>query len=107
MSHLEHKKEAPQSIGVALITISDSRTEETDESGKLFKEKLTGAGHRIVSYALINPGIAVFLGFLFGNESAVPYLVIGLPLILVGLATMLYGQFLLRILFRGRGSRVR
>ena len=52
---------------------------------------------RIVSYALINPGIAVFLGFLFGNESAAPYLVIGLPLILVGLATMLYGQSLLQI----------
>ena len=53
MSHLEHKKEAPQSIRVALITISDSRTEETDESGKLFKEKLIGAGHRIVNYTLI------------------------------------------------------
>ncbi len=53
MSHLEHKKEAPESVGVALITISDSRTEETDESGKLLKEKLTGAGHRIVGYALI------------------------------------------------------
>jgi drug/metabolite transporter (DMT)-like permease len=32
---------------------------------------------RIVSYALVNPGIAVFLGFLFGNESAAPYLAIG------------------------------
>lgn len=62
---------------------------------------------RIVSYALINPGIAVFLGFLFGNESAVPYLVIGLPLILVGLATMLYGQFLLQILKNGRKAGAR
>ena len=53
MSYLEHKEEAPQSVGVALITISDSRTEETDESGKLLKEKLTGAGHRVVNYALV------------------------------------------------------
>jgi drug/metabolite transporter (DMT)-like permease len=49
---------------------------------------------RIVSYALVNPGIAVFLGFLFGSETAAPYLPIGLPLILVGLATMLYGETL-------------
>ena len=51
---------------------------------------------RIVSYALVNPGIAVFLGFLFGNETAAPYLLIGFPLILIGLAIMLYGETLLR-----------
>jgi drug/metabolite transporter (DMT)-like permease len=51
---------------------------------------------RIVSYALVNPGIAVLLGFLFGNETAAPYLAIGLPLILIGLATMLYGETLIR-----------
>jgi len=62
---------------------------------------------RIVSYALVNPGIAVFLGFLFGNESAAPYLVIGLPLILVGLATMLYGQSLLQIWKNRRDAEAR
>lgn len=62
---------------------------------------------RIVSYALVNPGIAVFLGFLFGNESATPYLVIGLPLILVGLTTMLYGQSLLQILKNRRNAKAR
>lgn len=62
---------------------------------------------RIVSHALVNPGIAVLLGFLFGNESAAPYLGIGLPLILIGLATMLYGQSLLQVLLRGRDSRLR
>ena len=56
---------------------------------------------RIVSHALVNPGIAVLLGLLFGNESAAPYLGIGLPLFLIGLATMLYGQSLLQI-FRNR-----
>jgi len=53
MSHLEHKKEAPQSAGVALLTISDSRTEETDESGKLLRQKLEESGHRIIAYALL------------------------------------------------------
>jgi drug/metabolite transporter (DMT)-like permease len=51
---------------------------------------------RIVSYALVNPGIAVLLGFLFADESASPYLSVGLPMILIGLAIMLYGEALLR-----------
>ncbi len=53
MSYLEHKKEAPQSAGVALLTVSDSRTEETDESGKLLRQKLVEAGHRIIAYTLL------------------------------------------------------
>ena len=51
---------------------------------------------RIVSYALVNPGIAVLLGFLFAGETASPYLAVGLPMILIGLAIMLYGELLLR-----------
>ena len=51
---------------------------------------------RIVSYALVNPGIAVLLGFLFAGETASPYLAVGLPMILIGLAVMLYGELLLR-----------
>jgi drug/metabolite transporter (DMT)-like permease len=64
---------------------------------------------RIVSYALVNPGIAVFLGFLFGNETATPYMLIGFPLILIGLVTMLYGETLLgRLQKRRKGkSRIR
>ena len=60
---------------------------------------------RIVSFSLVNPGIAVLLGFLFGNESAAPYLGIGLPLILIGLATMLYGQTVMQILRNRRNAR--
>ena len=53
MSHLEHKKASPTSVSYALITISDSRTEEDDESGKLFKEQLSQNGHRLLAYALL------------------------------------------------------
>jgi len=56
---------------------------------------------RIVSYALVNPGIAVLLGFLFAGETASPYLAVGFPMILIGLAIMLYGELLLRRL-KGR-----
>ncbi|MFC2038976.1 molybdenum cofactor biosynthesis protein B [Chloroflexota bacterium] len=53
MSHLEHKKIAPQSVGCAVIIVSDSRTEETDESGKLLKQRLVDNGHGVITYALL------------------------------------------------------
>lgn len=36
-----------------VITVSDTRTEETDKSGRLMKEFLTEAGHEIVSYEIV------------------------------------------------------
>ena len=64
---------------------------------------------RIVSYALVNPGIAILLGFLFGSETATPYMSIGFPLILSGLTVMLYGETLLGKLrmVRERKSQIR
>jgi drug/metabolite transporter (DMT)-like permease len=47
---------------------------------------------RIVSYAIVNPLIAVLLGLVFAHEKPVPLLAIGMPVILVGLAFMLYGE---------------
>jgi molybdenum cofactor biosynthesis protein B len=34
-------------VSIAILTISDSRDERTDKSGKLLVERLTGAGHRL------------------------------------------------------------
>lgn len=51
---------------------------------------------RVVSYAFVNPVIAVMLGLLFGGETANPLLWVGLPLILLGLALMFYGEHLRR-----------
>lgn len=45
---------------------------------------------RVVSYALVNPAIAVLLG-LAVVEKATPWLWLGLPLILAGVFLMLYG----------------
>jgi len=53
MSYREHKKEAPQSVGCAVLTISDSRTEQTDESGKFLKQALSQKGHRVLDYAIL------------------------------------------------------
>jgi len=47
---------------------------------------------RVVSYALVNPVIATLLGLIVGDESPVPLLALGLPLILIGVTLMLYGE---------------
>jgi len=47
---------------------------------------------RVVSYAFVNPVIAVMLGLFFGGETATPFLWAGLPLILLGLAFTFYGN---------------
>ncbi len=56
---------------------------------------------RVVSYALVNPIIALFLGLVIGGETATPYLAAGVAVVLVGLAFMLYGERLVKWL-RGR-----
>ena len=53
MSYHEHKKLEVKNLGCAVLTTSDSRTEENDESGKLIKQRLLDAKHRIIFYAMI------------------------------------------------------
>jgi drug/metabolite transporter (DMT)-like permease len=47
---------------------------------------------RLVSYALVNPLIALLIGLGLAGESATPLLHLGVPLALVGLGFMLYGE---------------
>jgi drug/metabolite transporter (DMT)-like permease len=47
---------------------------------------------RVVSYALVNPLIALALGLVLGSESPKPLIAVGSPLIIVGLGFMLYGE---------------
>lgn len=53
MSHLNHRKQAPQSVTCAIITVSDTRTQETDTSGKAIFELLEGAGHKVCSAVIV------------------------------------------------------
>jgi len=53
MAHKEHKKESPKEVGCAVITISDTRDEQTDKSGQLIKSLLEENGHKIVSYRIV------------------------------------------------------
>ena len=49
----EHKANAPVSVGCFVLTMSDSKTPETDTSGKLIRELLTAAGHRVAGHAIV------------------------------------------------------
>ncbi|NGQ94458.1 molybdenum cofactor biosynthesis protein MoaB [Brevibacillus sp. SYP-B805] len=53
MSTQEHKKEAPHAVGCMVITVSDTRTEETDKSGRLMKELLAAAGQPVHLYRIV------------------------------------------------------
>jgi len=37
----------------AVLTVTDSRTEETDESGRYLRDALAGAGHTVLDHALL------------------------------------------------------
>jgi molybdenum cofactor biosynthesis protein B len=45
VSSSEHRREAPASVIVHILTVSDTRTLETDRSGRAIAERLERAGH--------------------------------------------------------------
>ncbi len=49
----EHRAQSPTSVGCAIITVSDTRTEATDTSGQLIRDGLEGAGHEILAYCIV------------------------------------------------------
>ena len=50
---VEHRSTAPRAVGCFVLTISDSKTPETDTSGQLIRERLAGAGHPVVGHAIV------------------------------------------------------
>jgi molybdenum cofactor biosynthesis protein B len=50
---IDHRAQAPQSVSCYIVTISDTRTEATDTSGRAIADLLTAAGHRVAGHALV------------------------------------------------------
>jgi molybdenum cofactor biosynthesis protein B len=48
-----HKAAAPSSVGCFVVTVSDTRTEATDTSGRLIVDLLSAAGHRIAGRTIV------------------------------------------------------
>jgi molybdopterin adenylyltransferase len=53
MSVEEHKKEAPKMVKCKVITMSDTRTKETDKSGKLIHQLLEEGGFFVSAYTIV------------------------------------------------------
>ena len=52
-AHHHHRRSAPDRVPTAVITVSDTRTLETDSGGALVVELLEGAGHPVVSREIV------------------------------------------------------
>jgi molybdenum cofactor biosynthesis protein B len=54
----QHRAEAPTTVSVAVLTISDTRTQEDDRSGQLIRTNLSWRGHTIADYAIVKDDAA-------------------------------------------------
>jgi molybdenum cofactor biosynthesis protein B len=65
MSHASNKREF-EPLDIAVLTVSDSRTEETDKSGKLLADRLVAAGHRLAEKRIVPDDVYVIRAVVAG-----------------------------------------
>ena len=53
MTVTEHRDQAPAAVTVHIVTVSDTRTHDTDASGRVIAELLAAAGHRVDGRTLV------------------------------------------------------
>ena len=53
MGHEEHRREAPRTVRVFVVTASDTRGEAEDESGAYLKTVVAAAGHVLAGYRVV------------------------------------------------------
>ena len=49
----EHRQAAPEAVRCAILTVSDTRTPETDTSGRFIQDSLRAHGHEVVTYQIV------------------------------------------------------
>jgi molybdenum cofactor biosynthesis protein B len=53
VSASDHKAHAPTVVGCYVLTVSDTRTLDTDSSGRAIRELLTAPGHRVTGHDIV------------------------------------------------------
>jgi molybdopterin adenylyltransferase len=53
MGHLEHKAQSPAVANCFIVTISDTRTEQTDSSGRAIFDLLWAGGHQVAGRRIV------------------------------------------------------
>ncbi|MEQ1868646.1 MAG: MogA/MoaB family molybdenum cofactor biosynthesis protein [Vicinamibacterales bacterium] len=61
-SDLEHKQQAPSTLRCFVVTVSDTRTEATDKSGRAIASLLTEAGHTVVGRTIVRDDASMVKG---------------------------------------------
>jgi molybdenum cofactor biosynthesis protein B len=74
-SHAHHKQDA-RGVGCAVITVSDTRTPETDGSGRRIQELLREHGHRVEHYAILKDEPALIAAAITVAPGAVEVVII-------------------------------
>ena len=60
----QHRESAPETVRVGVLTISDTRTPETDIGGDVAEELLGGAGHEVVVREIVRDEAATIRAIL-------------------------------------------
>ena len=53
MSHEEHRRHAPRTVRVFVVTASDSRSEAEDVGGAFLRQAIPAAGHELAGYRIV------------------------------------------------------
>ena len=53
MGHVDHKAAAPSSVRCYVLTVSDTRTEETDTGGRAVADLLQAGGHQVIGRSIV------------------------------------------------------
>ncbi|HEV3004386.1 MAG TPA: molybdenum cofactor biosynthesis protein B [Pirellulales bacterium] len=53
LSAAQHRSQSPTSLGCAVVTVSDTRTEANDTGGQAVVDCLTRAGHRLIDRRIV------------------------------------------------------
>ena len=67
--HEQHRRQGPPSLACRILTVSDTRSLETDRSGALLAELLAGAGHRLQGRAIVRDDPAAIRAALLAGLS--------------------------------------
>lgn len=66
MGRADHQEHAPQRVRAAVLTVSDTRTLQTDTSGSYLAEQLRAAGHTVAGRRLVRDEAGEILAALSG-----------------------------------------
>jgi len=73
MTHHPHPSAPGITVSCAVVTVSDTRTAETDKSGQIIKELLLAAGHTVDAYKILPDEPAQIQAYItvLGNNSEI------------------------------------